>query len=243
MKLRETLKNYGGFAVDVTTDEEIGDILVAIKYHDHGDEFLYIKTYSGEEYEYGYYLNRRDCWEDFDITKNSGESDVSFIRRPIMNVDMNERKRVDASNKVFRDINDDNYGMIDWMSFMYPSCVQKRNNAAYILNKLIEDIESVIKSNVLYNFMKYKDIAIAFAKLNELGEDAFEKIESVKWSNNEDVVGIAGKQKGHDRLYGDGLISVLYRGRSFDINKVTYKRYCDDEWGCTTYSLSTKQFQ
>jgi hypothetical protein len=243
MKLRETLKNYGGFAVDVTTDEEIGDILVAIKYHDHGDEFLYVKTYSGEEYEYGYYLNRKDCWVNFDITKNSGESDRDFIRRPIMNVDMTSNKVVDASNKVFRDVNNDRLGMIDWMSCCSPRCVSKRFNADYILKKLIQDVNSVIESNVFCDFKKYKEIAEAFATLNELGEWAFELIDNTKWSNNEDTIGIAGKRKGFNRLYGDGLISVLYRGKNYDIKKVTYKREFVDEWGYPTYSLSTRQFQ
>lgn len=239
MKLRDTLRNYGGFKVDITTDEEIGDILVAIKYHDHGDEFLFVKTYSGEMYEYGYYLDRINCMYEFDITKNSGESEGNFIRRPIMRVDMDTRRRVDASNKVFKCVYNDTYGMIEWAGYK----VEKRNSANYIFNNLIDNVKEVIDSNVLYDFRRHRDTAIEFAKLNELGEDSLRRIGEIKWNNNDDVVGIAGKRNGSSILYGDGLISVLYRGRNFDINKVTYKRHHTDEWGCQTYSLSTRQFQ
>lgn len=47
MKMQETLHNWGGLTLNVITDEEIKDICLAIKYNDHGDDFLYIRTYSG----------------------------------------------------------------------------------------------------------------------------------------------------------------------------------------------------
>lgn len=239
MKLRETLKDYRGVLVDVTTDEEIGDILVAIKYHDHGDEFLYVKTYSGEEYEYGYYLNRCDCCYNFDITKNSGESDGIFIRRPIMFYDMTPRKVVDASNNVFRIVHDDCHGMTNWMTTL---TVEKRSNAECILNTFIRTVENVIESKVYYNFEHHKELVKEFVILNGLGEEALDRIEKIKWTI-EGLAGIAGKQKGMAcRLYMDGIISVLYRGKRFD-DKIHLKHEGWDYWGYDRYSLSLRQFQ
>lgn len=147
MKMQETLENYRGMTFNAITDEELKDICLAIKYEDHGDEFLYIRTYSGEQYEYGYWFGRRDCWEDFDPARNEGESDSVFIRRPIL------------------------------------------------------------------------------FKNKERGFD-----------------GIAGKMESDNLLFGDRVISVLYRGKDFDIKKLTYSIHSEDDWGFVTYVLNTKQF-
>lgn len=240
MKLRETLHNWGNIDVDVTTDEEIGDILVAIKYIDHGDEFLYVKTYSGEEYEYGYYLNRRDCFDDFDITKNSGESDERFIRRPIMFANMDSDECTEASDDVYRRVHGGQFGFMDWSDFM----PKERYHAEVIFKMFLNTVKEIIDKGVYYNFEKYKELALEFIKVNELGQEAIDKLEEIKWNSKiNGFDGIAGKREGHQQLYGDSVISVLYRGKNFDLDKITYKIASYDEWGSYTYTLSTKQFQ
>ena len=51
------LKNWRSNDVIVELDESIDDIELAMKYEDHGDEFLLVRT-NGVYYEYGWFLNR-----------------------------------------------------------------------------------------------------------------------------------------------------------------------------------------
>lgn len=51
------LYNWGDVGVKANIDEQDDEIIAAILYDDHGDEFLSIKTSDGY-FEYGYYLNR-----------------------------------------------------------------------------------------------------------------------------------------------------------------------------------------
>lgn len=231
MKMQETLHNWGGLTLNVITDEEIKDICLAIKYEDHGDEFLYIRTYSGEEYEYGYWLGRRDCWEDFDPAKNNGESDDTFIRRPILFKKPNDYS---ISNETLWYL-DRVFG--DEFSYKF-----REQTSVGEMNAVLERIQNIIDEypNTIYNIESSKNKLLRIIKKSGLEENILDKI---KWNSRTDGFdGIAGKRKGYNILYGDTAISVLYRGKDFDIMKLTYSIDHEDEWGSYTYKLNTKQF-
>lgn len=231
MKMQETLQNYKGIRLNAITDEELKDICLAIKYLDHGDEFLYIRTYSGEQYEYGYWLDRKDCWADFDPAKNNGESDSVFIRRPILFKRPNDYSISNETlwylKRVFGD------------EFSYNS---REKTSVEEINAVLLGIQHIIDEHpdTIYNIESSKSRLLRIIRKSGLDENVLDKI---KWNSEvRGFDGIAGKMEANNFLYGDTAISVLYRGKDFDIKKLTYSVHHEDEWGCRTYCLNTKQF-
>lgn len=239
MKLQTKLNNWGKTIVKVVTDEDIWDISLAIKYHDRGDEFLYVRTYSGEEYKYGYYLDRKDCFANFDPDLN-GKEDVKhgFIRRPFLYKQPDQKSIM--SNKVFWLLRNNYSGIQAHMDFG----PQKYDNADSRLSYICDGIKRIIKEHpdTKYEFSRYKEQLMTFIKVNGLGEDCIQEVNDIPWNSRIDGVdGIAGKKKSSNILYGDGVKEVLYRGKRFDIKKLTYSVIDYDEFGFETYALNTKQ--
>lgn len=74
------LNSYGGIRVKADIDEKPEDIIAAIFYHDHGDDYILIKT-KEHNVKYGWFCNLR--WApDYD---RLDVSDRYFIRRPKLN--------------------------------------------------------------------------------------------------------------------------------------------------------------
>ena len=241
MKMQETLHNWGGITCEVVTDEDVKDINLAIKYCDHGDEFLYVRTNSGNEYEYGYYLDRKDCFADFDSNKNNGESDSMFIRRPILFKKPDERSIL--SNKIFWAIHDNYSGILNLMLDDIYKDISKAN-AEYRLKITLASIEGILNTypDRMYHQNDAKDYLLRFIETHKLDE-YISKVNEIKWDSKiNGFDGIAGKIEASNCLYGDNVIEILYRGKEFDINKISYKRNNYDEWGFCTYKLNTKQF-
>ena len=231
MKMQETLHNYGGITLNAITDEELKDICLAIKYEDHGDEFLYIRTYSGEQYEYGYWLSRRDCWTDFDLARNEGESDSVFIRRPIM---FKKPNNYSISNETIWYLK-----RVFGEEFSYEA---REKTSVEEINAVLACIQNIIDEypNTIYDIESSKNRLLRIIEKSGLNAKVLDK---VKWnSKTNGFDGIAGKMEANNFLYGDTAISVLYRGKDFDIKKLTYSIHNEDEWGCLTYVLNTKQF-
>ena len=93
------LKNYGGIIVEVTDNLE--NAIAIIKYVDHGDEFLVVKT-EDRIYEYGWFLNR-GWYPNYEIITNNLEEYVGenkrFIKAPELYYKMDHNSQ--ASNKIF----------------------------------------------------------------------------------------------------------------------------------------------
>lgn len=228
MKMHECLHNYGRIIVEAVTDEELKDISLAIKYNDHGDEFLYVRTYSGEEYQYGYWLNRP-------LGKYG-----NYIRRPVLFKSVDERCTI--SNEVFRILHDDDQGIQTWMGI---GSAGKFNNAQQRFDTVMMRIAFCMEDHkyVMYDFNHYREDIVYFLKLNDIStEENLKKVEAITWDSRiGSVDGIAGKKKANNYLYGDKVTDVLYRGREFDVKKLKYSVASRDEFGCNTYVLNTKQ--
>lgn len=238
MKLRDTLLNHGSIIVDVTTDEEIQDIDLAIKYNDHGDEFLYVRTYSGEQYEYGYYLNRFG-YPDYSPENEKTNYDGRFIKSPVLfsKPDYNAV----LSNEMFRLFHDDRDGLQTWMAFGPCRFSDARRRLTHVLSWA--DIIIKAHPGVRYDFENHRREALNFIVINELGDEFTEVMDSIQWTSRiNGFDGIAGKKKQDNYLYGDRVLSVLYRGRNYDLTKLTYSVRSTDDWGFDTYRLNTKQF-
>ena len=237
MKLQTSLGNWGGIICNCVTDEEIGDIKLAIKYEDHGDDFLYVRTYSEEEYEYGYWFNRKTCFTDFDPARNNGESDEYFIKRPILFKEPQDRYCT-LSNNIHRII--ERY-IMDYGWFIPKKSMDPEYDIKYALINILEEINN--NQNTMYDFNSYKKYLYSFITKNDLGEEWINKVNSIKWDSKiNGFDGIAGKREACNYLTGDRAIKVLYRGKDFDIKKLTYSAESRDYFGCTTYCLNTHQF-
>ena len=241
MKINETLNYWNKEIMEVVTDEELKDIDLAIKYHDHGDEFLYIRTYSKEQYVYGYWFDRPGLSE-FDITKNNGESDSSHIRRPILYKKPDVRSEM--SNEVYWATRSDCIGIMD-----HTMCgpVIAGESAIRRLYNSLDEVKRIITKHpdTMYHLENYKKDFVQFIICNfpESTDKYIKDLDEIKWTSRVNGFdGIAGKRNADNDIYGDGIREILYRGRSFDINKVTYNVSHRDEFGSNTYHLNTNQF-
>lgn len=238
MKLRTSLNNWGKVIVDATTDEEIGDINLAIKYNDHGDDFLYVRTYSGEEYEYGYWFNRR-YYPDYDADKNHGESDDIFIKRPILFRHPDETS--EFSNEVFSILHSDYCGIQKHMDFgpqKYDDAERRIEAVLYRISSLTEDKYN----HTMYDFTSYKKEIETFITINELGKEYLDWLNCIEWTSRiNGFDGIAGKMASSNIIVCDMICSVLYRGKNMNIKKLRYSRERDDEWGFVRRIYNTKQ--
>ena len=241
MKLRTSLSNWDNVIVDVTTDEEIGDINLAIKYDDHGDSFLYVRTYSGEKYEYGYWLNRNKSGFDFDPDKNQGESDNYFIKRPILFKHPDDE--YELSNKIYRLINSEYIGIKSRMD----SGPQIYTDAERRINRLLLEIGILMETprfnNIMYNFTTYKKDIERFIFMNELDHEYLDRVNRMSWTSRiNGFDGIAGKRVAGNTIVCDEITSILYKGKNMNINELRYSREKKDEWGFSRRIYHTKQF-
>ena len=89
----EILNNWGGIKVLAEIEETADDANLAIKYNDHGDEFILVRMKDGRMFEYGYYLNRIGCPDPKDIFGNNCPSWYKdwFVRKPHFHYEIDER--------------------------------------------------------------------------------------------------------------------------------------------------------
>lgn len=245
MKLQETLKNWGGVTLNAVTDEDIKDISLVIKYNDHGDEFLYIRTYSGEQYTYGYWLNRKDYlrYDQFNPETNDGRSDEFFIKRPIL-FRLPDKDCI-YKNAAYFAVNNKYMGIgTDGLSLRL-KCKNKedaKRRLCYALKALISEKEVADKDNIYYDFSGIADSIIDFAIYNDLDESEWKEIRKQKWDSSVNGFdGVAGKKIASNYIYADAVEEVLYRGKGFDVEKLRIYVNNEDEWGCETIVLNTKQ--
>lgn len=242
MKLQETLKSWGGLTLSAITDEDMKDICLAIKYHDHGDEFLFVRTYSGERYTYGYWLDRVTCVSDFSEETNDGRSDRWFLKRPILFRKPDHRCNI--TNKACFAIGDERMGIHNEYSSMR-KCENEKDALRrfnYALNALKGVMTIADIGNIYYRFEHYVDDIVTFAAINNIDKDYVNEATKGKWNSSVNGFdGLAGKKEAGKIIYADGISCVLYRGREFNVRKLR-KRTCHyDEWGERTISVNTDQ--
>lgn len=240
--LSETiLGNWVDVTLKANIDEKIDDVKLAIKYSDHGDEFLLVRTNDGKTYEYGWWLNRpmapnydeldRPYWSNF------------FIRKPKLFYAYDERSSL--SNEISFYVNrkfKNDYG------FMRP----KRDTEIYAQVKFDEYIKfmnDIYSRGITYHKEGDKKFIEQYLKDNGiLTEENLDKLHSVKFTTSVNGIdGIAGKTVWDDywcddRLHGDIIEFIFYKGKLRDISKIRMK-YHYDEWGAEMFDLSLRQFK
>lgn len=226
--LSETiLRNWDGINVIANIDEKLEDIMVAVKYSDHGDDFLFVKTMDGKMYEYGWYIGRRDvlCPDYYELIESP--NNWGFIRKPELFCAYDERCVL--GNEIYWYVADRFYDRITMRTIKYdPFTAQwKFDDFVRFMNKIYE-------RRITYHKEDYEKIIRDYLTVNEiLTQENLEKLHSVKFTSGENGIdGSAGKKERHvyKVLEGDRVEFVWYNGEFRKFNSKQVKYYYDREY-------------
>ena len=223
--LSETiLRNWDGINVIANIDEKLEDIMVAVKYSDHGDDFLFVKTKDGKMYEYGWYICRRDViCPDYDELIKS-QDDWGFIRKPELFCAYD--KRCVLGNKIYRFVSGEFYDYILMQTIRDDPSI-----AQWKFNYYVKFMGEIYDQRITYHKEEHKEMIRDYLTVNEiLTQDNLDKLNGVKFTSGENGIdGTAGKRVRYagNSLEGDRIKFVWYNGKYQDLSKLGINSYYD----------------
>ena len=203
------LRNWEGINVVADIDERLEDIKVAVKYSDHGDEFLFVKMKDGNTYEYGWYIGRRDmlCPDYDDLIKSP--DDWGFIRKPKLSCAYD--KRCKLGNKIYWFVADRFYDRMAMRTIK-----DDPRTAQWKFDEYVRFMEKIYEQRITYHKENDEKIIRDYLTVNEiLTQENLDKLNSVRFSSGENGIdGSAGKKKRYagNVLEGDRVEFVWYNG-------------------------------
>lgn len=238
------LKNWGGINVVADIDEKLEDIRVAVKYSDHGDDFLFVKMKDGNEYEYGWYIDRRDvfCPDYDDLIKTP--NNCGFVRKPrlIYAYDNN----CALSNEIFWYVEKNFVEDISFGSYRCPYKYDDPYTAQLKLDDYVEFMRDIYGRKITYHKNDDRtEIEYYLKKTGILTQDNINKLNSVRFSSSENGIdGSAGKKKRNigKVLEGDRIEFVWYNGEFQKLNNKQVRHYYDEEY-FERFKLYLNQFK
>ena len=238
--LQETiLGDWGGINVIANIDEQLEDIRVAVKYSDHGDDFLFVKMKDDKAYEYGWYISRKNviCPEYDEFVKS--QCDYGFIRKPKLFCAYDKRSKL--SNEIFLYV--EQRFMDDWgFSPMGddPGYAQRK------FDRYIEFMEGVYNRRITYHCNNDKQKIERYLEKNGImTQENLDRLNGVRFESGENGIdGTAGKIRSHvgECLQGDTIESIWYNGEFLDLRKVKIKSYYDRDY-FERFKLHLDQFK
>ena len=238
--LSETiLRNWDGINVIANIDEKLEDIMLAVKYSDHGDDFLFVKTMDSKMYEYGWYIGRRDVFcPDYDELIES-PNNWGFIRKPELFCAYD--KRCVLSNKIYWYVADRFYNR-----YYMKTIRDDPRTAQWKFDDFVRFMEKIYERRITYHKEDYEKRIIDYLTVNEiLTKENLEKLHGVKFTSGENGIdGSAGKKKRYvDKvLEGDRVEFVWYNGGFRKFNSKQVKYYYDREY-FERFKLYLSQFK
>lgn len=226
--LSETiLRNWDGINVIANIDEKLENIMVAVKYSDHGDDFLFVKTRDGKMYEYGWYIGRRDVFcPDYDELIKS-QDDWGFIRKPELFCAYD--KRCELSNEIYWYVADRFYNR-----YYMKTIRDDPRTAQWKFDDFVRFMEKIYERRITYHKEDYEKRIIDYLTVNEiLTKENLEKLHSVKFTSGENGIdGTAGKGVRYVGKYlkGDRIEFVWYNGKCQDLSELEINSYYDREY-------------
>ena len=245
------LNNYGGFKLKANIDENPEDIIAAVLYDDHGDDFLVVKT-NDAVYEYGLFVTRNG----FDARALNDEShherkrlESFFDKLPKLTGPLDYRS--EKENTIYRLIKNKMCNTGWFQLDTIRKCDTKRDaQMCFII--VYSGIKEIYETNFIYHCEShhYLDRIVEFMKENEIEtEDNLQKIEDLKMFLRINCIdGDAGKVKRDSDhvIYGDDIKWIWYRNelitKKFNKHKIKVKSTYDNEWGVDGFRLNMKQF-
>ena len=221
------LRDWGGINVVADIDEKIEDIRVAVKYSDHGDDFLFIKTKDGKAYEYGWYIGRRDvfCPDYNELIKSP--NNWGFIRKPRLICTFDDKCVL--GNEIYWYIADRFYNRMTMRTIK-----DDPRTAQFKFNDYVRFMENIYEQRVTYHKENDEKTIRKYLTVNEiLTQENLNKLHSVRFSSGENGIdGSAGKRERYvDKiLEGDKIEFVWYNGEILKPNDKQVKYYYDHEY-------------
>lgn len=241
MKFR-ALTIYDDMVVDPQVDEEKENIDIAIGYEDHGDNFIFVKTKSGESYIYGWFCNRPG-WPDQSDLERTDMFDKDFIRKPI---GFKKDDRFATSNKIlFRIKNDfhknDNWGFSDQIKVEFD-----KFHAQLWFDSFCGWLKEENATGGMYHLDRYKFEVNKYLELNDiLTDENLKKLDETPFNSRVNGLdGIAGKIDASNwkAITFDTIKFVFKNERFIKKSKVKTHREFYDDFGFPTYSINLSQF-
>ena len=239
----EILNNYGGFTVLADVEEAKDDVNLAIKYNDHGDDFIFVRTKDGKTFEYGLFVTRNgypDYWQlDQSWCQNY------FVRKPKMYLKWDERSGL--ANEMFIHIKRELFdrdrffgGPGDTIKKEY-----SKNYAQRVFEGLLEYVEKQKSKGIRFNVNSDKNDIMRYLEANDiLTQENMELLKASKFDTRiNGADGIAGKSEvRNDYVSGDSIERIIINGKEKDPSKISMKRTWD-YYGVDGFGLSLGQFR
>lgn len=249
------LDNYGGIKLKANADEKPNEIIAAVCYRDHGDDFLVIKT-EDACYEYGLYINRNG-WNPDLLTKEDHYQRSWFIKIPELIGSFDFRSR--SENAIFFLIENELYSERDNFGWRRKKVQVKGSKrlAQWDFDYVYRRIKEEYEKGVLYHCgtetdnQYYLGRIIEFLNANDIfTEENQNKIEELKkYLRMEAIDGYAGKRKHDGYVYGDDIIWVYYKDKKVIKKyhkhgiKVKSQHSNDEFGGYNGFSIDMEQFK
>ena len=246
-----TIHNWDGIKLKADVDENPDDIIAAVRYSDHGDGFLVVKT-KEKVYEYGWWLDRPGYGYDL-LDENTWRNRDEFIKLPKLYGKLDKGSYI--SNGIHSLITDclyeTSYSM-GWKSHDRMKANLAPNTAQIYFDLLYDGLEECYNSNVV--FREWND---GIEKINDylmynniMTEENLKKLEDIKTFLRIGAIdGTAGKQKGDQFIGGDYLNWIWYRGKQvskkYHKHGIKVKGYTtyDDFGGYGRFCINMYQFK
>lgn len=229
----KVLKGWDGYDVKLDLEENPDDIWMAIKYSDHGDEYLIVGTKDRKVYKYGCFVNLK--WYNY----------MSFIRKPVLYKELDEMGIV--SNKIFFEL--ERILQKSHMSFGYDKKYNTIEGAQWAFDHIIQYMTTMAnESKAFFDYDNKKGRILVWMALNNIdNKDNIRMLNETAFHNKigkNKVIGVSGKEdiSNYENLIVDEAEFIYVNGKEIDPNKIlTY--YSSDEWGFDSMKLCLKGFR
>lgn len=233
------LRDWGGINVVADIDERLEDIRVAVKYSDHGDDFLFVKMKDGKAYEYGWYIGRQDVFcPDYDDLIES-PNDWGFVRKPELSCAYDER--CELGNKIYWFVADRFYDRMTMRTIKDDLRTAQRKFDDYV-----RFMKKIYEQRITYHKENDEKTIRDYLTVNEiLTQENLDKLNSVRFSSGKNGIdGSAGKKERYvDKvLEGDRVEFVWYNGEFRKLNSKQVRYYYDREY-FERFKLYLNQFK
>lgn len=212
-----TIYNWDGIKLKADVDENPEDIIAAVLYSDHGDDFLVVKT-EDKIYEYGWWFDRP--FYDYDmLDENTWRNRDEFIKLPKLYGKLD--KHSDISNKIYSLMKDCLYETSYFMGWRSNDRLKENlapDTAQWYFDRLYDGLKAYYDSNVIFREWKDRiDTITNYLMSNDImTEKNLKKLEDIKaFLRIGAIDGCAGKKDISWRQYVDGdcLSWIWYKGK------------------------------
>lgn len=235
---------WNGMILKPEVEEDPESIWLAIRYQDHGDDFLLISVNDGTFHRYGYFIDRT-C--EF-VCERDYERKPETYKKP--------DDRATASNtmyfafrKAFAEPRITMFGGTDYSDSPKKEYSQERAQVRF--DSFLEEVKTMVNGELILhehnNSFGYNKRSLRrYLEVNGIDTpNNLEKLEKQPFDTRIDGYdGIAGRIRyEYSNVVLDDITHVWVNGKDIDIETVPTYVCCTDEWGVDTMCLALKSYR